>query len=328
MANFADLWDANAETSVKSDFNSRLNAARNAWQAQTGKTLPVTSGYRTTEEQAKLFAQRGSNPNLVAKPGTSLHEKGEAADIPTNIPDSFLSQFGLHRPFGKKDPVHVQADPNFKPQASAQPSSNFADLWESSQQAPEAQVKKPSGFMETMTAANKTNAPLAQGFASLADTVTGIIPSAISTVAYPVARAFQQSPEEATKIAQKLSEPFSQPFGKAFGATETEAYKNEATRMAMDAIGQYVGEKADVIAQKTGIPKADVENMLGTIATAFGGKLPTAKGALPKLQAEFERRFPKFEEVKTVAEVKPEPTMAGVGAAKTEINPYVGKITV
>ena len=58
MANFADLWDADAETSVKSDFNSRLNAARNAWQAQTGKTLPVTSGYRTTEEQAKLFAQR------------------------------------------------------------------------------------------------------------------------------------------------------------------------------------------------------------------------------------------------------------------------------
>ena len=125
-----------------------------------------------------------------------MHEKGEAADIPTNIPDSFLSQFGLHRPFGKKDPVHVQADPNFKSQVSAQPSSNFADLWESSQQAPEEQVKKPSGFMETMTAANKTNAPLAQSVASLADTVTGIIPSAISTAVYPVARAFQQSPEE------------------------------------------------------------------------------------------------------------------------------------
>jgi hypothetical protein len=142
MANFADLWESgsDAASGLKADFNSRLEAAKQAWKQQTGKDLPVTSGFRTTEEQANLYKNKDSNPNLVAKPGTSKHEKGEAADIPLSVPDSFLNQFDLHRPNyrGKVSP-HVELKPNAKPTmqvASAkteqQPaSSNFSDLWES-----------------------------------------------------------------------------------------------------------------------------------------------------------------------------------------------------
>lgn len=48
--------------------------------ATKGIRLQVTSGYRSTERQAQLYAQRSSNPNPVAPPGTSKHEKGLAVD--------------------------------------------------------------------------------------------------------------------------------------------------------------------------------------------------------------------------------------------------------
>lgn len=41
----------------------------------------VNSAYRSPEEQKKLYANRKNNPYPVAKPGTSRHEKGLAADL-------------------------------------------------------------------------------------------------------------------------------------------------------------------------------------------------------------------------------------------------------
>jgi hypothetical protein len=93
----------------------------------------------------------------------------------------------------------------------------------------------------------------------------------------------------------------------------------------MGQIGEYIGESADVIAQKTGIPKQDVENMLGTLGVAVGAKLPSPKTTALKLQEQFDNRFPKTAQVSAVAPVSP--TLTGVGAAKVEINPYAGKIT-
>lgn len=150
-------------------------------------------------------------------------------------------------------------------------------------------------------------------YASLADTAAGIVPGAVSSVAYPIARAVGQTPEKATAIAQGISEPLNQPFGKALGVTETPQYKGEFSRQAMETVAQYVGEKADVIAQKTGIPKEDVENMLGTLTNAVGAKLPSAKTAL---KAQFEKSFPKFEEAPVAGSKQ---TMAGVGAAESNL---------
>jgi hypothetical protein len=189
-------------------------------------------------------------------------------------------------------------------------------------------LDKNQKFNEMFSKKDKETAKEAVApFASLADTIVGVVPGVVSSVAYPVARAFGQSPEKATATAQSLSEPISQPFGKALGITESTAYKTEASRRAMDAIGQYIGESADSISKKTGIPKEDVENMIGTLSTAAGAKIPKAGQALPKLKEQFEKSFPKFEETVPVAPSTAKPPMAGVGAAKTEINPYVGQIT-
>lgn len=189
-------------------------------------------------------------------------------------------------------------------------------------------LDKNQKFHEMFSKKDKETAKeLVAPVASLADTIVGVVPGVVSSVAYPVARAFGQSPEKATEIAQSLSEPISQPFGKALGVKETTGYKTEASRRAMEAIGQYIGESAESISQKTGIPKEDVENMIGTLSTAAGAKIPKVGQALPKLKEQFEKSFPKFEETVPVAPTTAKPTMAGVGAAKTEINPYVGQIT-
>jgi len=326
MANFADLWEqepTNKFGGLNEDMSGRLQAANEAWKAKTGRDLPITSGARSAELGVKLWGERGSNPNLVAKPGTSLHEKGMAADISPEVPAAFLDQFGLHRPFGSKDPVHVEINPksSYLPkQASvtvsgAPASNNFADLWDNTPAA-EAPTEKgqPKGFTQIAKAAQETNKPIAdvgKGLASIADIALGAVPAVVGGATYAGARAFQKSPEEAQALAQKVSAPLESPIGKALGITEDPAYKQEAVRRAMDSIGQYIGESANTISQKTGIPKSDVENMINTLSFAAGEGFAATKGARAKLSEQFNKAFPEMEQA-------PKPSMAGVGAAATD----------
>src|SRR3569833_2660587 len=69
----------------------------------------LSSGVRTTGDQARLYADRANNPNPVAPPGTSLHERGMAADIGGMTPAqrAMLPQYGLSQPVAN-DPPHVQ----------------------------------------------------------------------------------------------------------------------------------------------------------------------------------------------------------------------------
>jgi len=153
---------------------------------------------------------------------------------------------------------------------------------------------------------------LLKGLASVADIAISSVPAAASQVVYAGGRAFGQTPEEATATAQKVANAPS--IGKTFGITEDPAYKQEATRRIMDKIGQYIGEGADAISQKTGIPKQDVENMLGTLGVGVGAKLPSPKTTALKLQEQFDNRFPK-----TAQAPSAKPTMSGVGAAEANL---------
>ena len=182
-------------------------------------------------------------------------------------------------------------------------------------------------FKKVATKATERQKKELAPLASLGDIVAGAPAAVVSQVAYPTARAFGQTPEQATKIAENVSAPISQPFGKALGVTETPGYQQEGARQIMNKIGEYIGEGADVISQKTGIPKQDVESMINTLSFAFGVKANELKAKMPQIKAEFEKRFPKFEEPTPNAPAGMQPAMAGVGAAKTEINPYTGKIS-
>lgn len=88
----------------------------------------MTSGVRTPQQQAALYADRGNNPNPVAPPGTSLHERGMAVDIGGMSPEqrAQLPQYGLSQPVAN-DSVHVQlaGDPAALP-ANSQPTQGYA----------------------------------------------------------------------------------------------------------------------------------------------------------------------------------------------------------
>jgi hypothetical protein len=63
------------------DANPELLARLERLAAARGETFEITSGLRTTAEQQALWDRRATNPYPVARPGTSRHEHGNAADV-------------------------------------------------------------------------------------------------------------------------------------------------------------------------------------------------------------------------------------------------------
>lgn len=88
------------------DFQARLNA----FMAASGGRISLTSGFRTTAQQARLYKQK---PKLAAKPGRSNHEKGEAGDIAFKDArakawaHANAKRFGLHFPMSH-EPWHIE----------------------------------------------------------------------------------------------------------------------------------------------------------------------------------------------------------------------------
>ena len=74
-----------------------------------GQTVPVASGFRSRAQQEALWERRASNRFPVAVPGTSLHERGLAVDVPSGFVERLLSvadEAGLCHPLPRTDPVH------------------------------------------------------------------------------------------------------------------------------------------------------------------------------------------------------------------------------
>lgn len=96
----------------------RADAARAFEMAVSATSAPrVTSSYRSTEEQTRLYelwlAGKG---NLAAKPGSSLHELGLAIDA-RGTPDweEAMSAAGFHRPLMVPGPRYEPWHWEYKP---------------------------------------------------------------------------------------------------------------------------------------------------------------------------------------------------------------------
>ena len=75
-----------------------------------GRPVPITSGYRSPAQQAALWANRASNPYPVARPGTSMHERGLAIDVPLSfvpVLRTVAAGVGLCQP-AVPDPIHFE----------------------------------------------------------------------------------------------------------------------------------------------------------------------------------------------------------------------------
>ncbi|HVF75992.1 MAG TPA: M15 family metallopeptidase [Acidimicrobiales bacterium] len=90
-----------------------LRAALARAEQLLGRPIPITSGRRSTAEQAALWANRFRNPFPVAPPGRSKHELGLAVDVPSAFLPTLVPvarQAGLCRPY-PDDPVHFELCP-------------------------------------------------------------------------------------------------------------------------------------------------------------------------------------------------------------------------
>lgn len=111
---------AHDATGLDPALTAALDQARAA-AARDGITIEVTSGWRSREHQTRLFreavARYGSEEEAarwVARPGTSVHEAGEAVDVGPVVARQWLSVhgagFGLCQVYAN-EPWHYELRP-------------------------------------------------------------------------------------------------------------------------------------------------------------------------------------------------------------------------
>jgi hypothetical protein len=317
-------------TNINPELKTRLDQASAAWKQQTGKDLPITSGARTRAEQENLFMQGKSGKPGIYSPINPANMPGkemfhtDAADISTKVPESFLNQFGIHRPLGKNDPVHAVIMPGFKSETTAPQlfgefnPENITSAVQDAFKNPEPTKQAPIIKDISKIGGKVTEFLRGQGqaAASLADTLYGVVPGVAGMATYAGARAVQ-SPEEAAQTQQKVVSAIEQPFGKAFGVTETPGYKGEASRQIMNFIGENMGKGAEWIAEKTGMPKTDVEYYMNLAGMALPGVKGTKVGKVIGEEVGLAGQAVK----QGIQAVTPEPVQRVVGGVVEKIAP-------
>jgi len=324
----------------------RIDIASRDWLANKelnpkGEAFPISSGFRDTSKQSELFAQRGTNPNLVAPPGYSSHEKGMGVDILSHVPDTFLANYGLHRPHGKKDLVHVEINPSAP---WSMPDQDFTD--DNGIDVPGAQytsrqgVYNPTttqamnsqfqGLKRDLTSSDYYTNTLPKQAAALGDVVYGALPAAAKFVGEPFAKLIDKRGDTtiATEALDKVTQFADRPIGKAFGITNDPAYNAEAANRMMDYVGKNMDKGADYLAKETGLPKSDISWFMNAAVIAAapyaarGGKKAYEAGAeaIPMAKEQIKTQY---ENVKGKVQEKfpnliPEenPNLRSVGAAE------------
>jgi hypothetical protein len=208
-------------------------------------------------------------------------------------------------------------------QTSNQAGNTLGDLWETTPSAGLTDTKQTLKKQELPVAAQLSNQfqqkkrEFGAGLASLADTTIGnIIPGVAGSIGYAGARAFGKSPEQASAFEQQITSATDKPFGKALGVTENPAYQQEASRKIMDFVGQNIGKGAEWIAQKTGLPVGDVQNMMGTAIVAS----PSIAGKVTKpIAQKFEQLQSEITPVQMQQQFEAKGGMRSGGAAATNI---------
>lgn len=250
------------------------------------------------------------------------------ASVTKNVPvsqttgsalDDFLSSA---EPAPQRGAVHVEVSGGQAPQQTAQPAAQ-----------PVAQPAE-----DTLTKVGRTAAGLVDTLVGGLQTLPGM---ALAETGYAGVRALEGlglaepgRAERGREAAYKaFVEPYAKPVGETLGITQTPEYKGEASQQAMQFISENLDKGADWISAKTGIPKADVQNMMNTLMVAapaigkgakatlqaqFAAKKPIA----PKVEPTFEKPKVTYQELQQQLENKKkafqiDERMAGVGAAKT-----------
>jgi hypothetical protein len=297
----------------------QIQSANKAYREQYGTDLPITSGARTREEQQLLVdrAAKGE-PNIfmptnpAKEPNRqSYHEN--AIDISTNIPPEFAArmekEFGLHRPYGAKDPVHWEVHPEFKPVIKAQtdayaPADQAISTAQNSQpslgdlilggtelnepkavapQAAAPSTEQPTvaptapvseSGIEQLPVKNLTPAQQAKGEESVAK-IAGNVDAVLAMpagIAKSLATAYMYLGERAMpgafplekreEIANAIGSALTPELAKTLGVDPNNKGYQEAL---LQKVGQLFEKGIDYTAEKTGLPKSDLEAFVNLV---------------------------------------------------------------
>lgn len=287
-------------------------------QQQSGDSFRFENLQPTQVQMAvKRFTDMGYNPNKLEEILTTPEKFN---NYPLEVRKQFFelssgSQPAMARPY-TNEPVATQAtsqpvvaQPSMR-QAVADPIGDMILGKPVEVKTTETPARKV-GKVKDMTQAG----PLTQfgrTAASFYDaTIGSVVPGIVEPVTYAGARAIGKTPEQAKEISTAAAAPFESGMGKTFGVTETPEYQGEATRRLTNFIGENFQKGAAWIAEKTGLPATDIENMMGTVAAGGGIK------AAPAVQRAAVKGAETVETALGTAVPKPleaprvEPTLAG-----------------
>jgi hypothetical protein len=282
MATLAELWEAEAPAPVKS--------------------AKVPSQDQAMREKGRL--------DILQAEMTKAQErlaKGDAraqSDI-----DALTREMG-----GKVARTAPTAAPTATSTAASATGGTLADLWESTPAsnepgAPKEQPSKVRSLVGNILGTGLEMKRQVPGFLASAADVIASAPSAIaSTIGYGAGRVFGLSPEEATAASQKVGGALAEPVGRMTGLSQTEAYRQALPTQVMEYIGKNIGEGAQAISQKFGVPVADVENAINAAIMAGGAAAPKVVKGLKTAAAELTPAAPS-------ATLATKPGMVSAGAA-------------
>jgi hypothetical protein len=344
------------------DLVQRLQKAQEAHRQRFGKDLPITRGVSTREQQQDLYNRWEAGEKgiyMPINPAKYPNQKmfhTDAVDISTSVPESFLNEFDIYRPLGKKDPVHAVVmtkapaaqtnvaeksavpdglgttiGPEIVYKESPDNDDSFFDI-DAINAAVDKAFKEPP---KEGKIAGKFKRALESG-AALADTVIGGIQSlpgmVVAETGYAGLRAGEalglvepgRAERGRTETYKQLVEPYQRPVGEALGVTESPAYKGEASQRFMQFVGENIEKGADWISQKLGIPKADAENMINTVLAGLPGAKQTKVGQAVTREVGYATEATKQAGGKVVGalgEVTPAPVQRAVAGTVEAIAP-------
>lgn len=93
-------------TGANDQFTERLSYALGAMPEDVRKSFMITSGFRTPEQQQKLWDASDKTGHMVARPGHSQHGMGNAFDIGAGAARDWLHQHGAE--YGLKFPMSYE----------------------------------------------------------------------------------------------------------------------------------------------------------------------------------------------------------------------------
>jgi hypothetical protein len=209
---------------VNPDLSERISQAQLAYKEKYGKDLPITSGARSYAKQKELFERWKKGDKGIYMPTNPDIDKKEiyhtnAVDISADVPEDFLNQFGLHRPLGKKDPVHTVLMPNVKSDfknvsLQKEPSDDegfFQALQKGSLSEAPKEENKPVLENKQSTDTNKINA-FAAGFGGAisrgAGAIEQLVGKGVSLVAPDTGKAIEQHALEQIKKTEETTKPY------------------------------------------------------------------------------------------------------------------------